>query len=46
VEGISEDHPVHKIPLKKQEKMRAKGINPVLKARDGCGNQRTERVLD
>ncbi|KAJ5091051.1 hypothetical protein NUU61_005921 [Penicillium alfredii] len=26
------DHPVHKIPLEKQEKMRQKGINPVLKA--------------
>ncbi|KAJ5223666.1 hypothetical protein N7468_008208 [Penicillium chermesinum] len=26
------DHPVHQIPLEKQEKMRKKGINPVLKA--------------
>jgi hypothetical protein len=26
------DHPVHKIPLEKQEKMRKKGINPVLYA--------------
>jgi hypothetical protein len=26
------DHPVHKIPLKKQDEMRRKGINPVLKA--------------
>lgn len=26
------DHPVHKIPLEEQEKMRKKGINPVLKA--------------
>ncbi|CAL5867102.1 uncharacterized protein PFLUO_LOCUS1314 [Penicillium psychrofluorescens] len=26
------DHPVHKIPLEKQEKMRKKGINPILKA--------------
>lgn len=26
------DHPVHKIPLEKQEKMRKKGVNPVLKA--------------
>ncbi|KAJ5152079.1 hypothetical protein N7492_010374 [Penicillium capsulatum] len=26
------DHPVHKIPAEKQEKMRAKGVNPVLKA--------------
>ncbi|KAJ5085035.1 hypothetical protein N7532_009806 [Penicillium argentinense] len=26
------DHPVHKIPLEKQEKMRKKGINPVLRA--------------
>ena len=25
-------HPVHEIPLEKQEKMRQKGINPVLKA--------------
>ncbi|UKZ86423.1 uncharacterized protein TrAFT101_002255 [Trichoderma asperellum] len=25
------DHPVHKIPLKEQERMRQKGINPVLK---------------
>lgn len=31
------DHPVHKIPLKKQEKMRKKGINPVLRAEmDEC----------
>lgn len=29
---LPEDHPVHKIPLKKQQKMRQKGINPVLKA--------------
>lgn len=26
------DHPVHKIPLEKQEKLKKKGINPVLKA--------------
>jgi hypothetical protein len=26
------DHPVHKIPAEKQEKMREKGINPVLYA--------------
>jgi hypothetical protein len=26
------DHPVHKIPLEKQEKMKKKGINPVLRA--------------
>lgn len=26
------DHPVHKIPMEEQEKMRKKGINPVLKA--------------
>lgn len=26
------DHPVHQIPLEKQEKMRKKGVNPVLKA--------------
>ena len=26
------DHPVHKIPPEKQAKMRAKGVNPVLKA--------------
>ncbi|KAJ5625296.1 hypothetical protein N7510_001605 [Penicillium lagena] len=26
------DHPVHKIPLEKQEEMRRKGINPILKA--------------
>lgn len=26
------DHPVHKIPLEKQEEMRKKGINPVLRA--------------
>ncbi|KAJ5463770.1 hypothetical protein N7475_008714 [Penicillium sp. IBT 31633x] len=26
------DHPVHKIPLEKQEKMRRKGIDPVLRA--------------
>lgn len=26
------DHPVHKIPVEKQEKMRKKGINPVLRA--------------
>lgn len=26
------DHPVHKIPAEKQEKMRQKGINPVLRA--------------
>ena len=29
---VDKDHPVHKIPLEKQEKMRKKGINPVLKA--------------
>ncbi|KAF9891158.1 hypothetical protein FE257_005094 [Aspergillus nanangensis] len=29
---VGKDHPVHKIPLAKQEKMRAKGVNPVLKA--------------
>lgn len=29
---LGKDHPVHKIPLHEQEKMRAKGINPVLKA--------------
>ena len=29
---IGPDHPVHKIPLEKQEKMRKKGVNPVLKA--------------
>ena len=29
---IGPDHPVHKIPLEKQEKMRQKGVNPVLKA--------------
>ncbi|KAK2591328.1 hypothetical protein QQS21_010981 [Conoideocrella luteorostrata] len=26
------DHPVHKIPLETQDKMRKKGINPVLRA--------------
>lgn len=26
------DHPVHQIPLDKQQKMRERGINPVLKA--------------
>lgn len=26
------DHPVHKVPLEKQEKWRKKGINPVLRA--------------
>ncbi|KAJ5781299.1 hypothetical protein N7457_006459 [Penicillium paradoxum] len=26
------EHPVHKIPLEKQEKMRRKGIDPVLRA--------------
>lgn len=26
------DHPVHKVPLKTQEKWRKKGINPVLRA--------------
>ncbi|PON22160.1 hypothetical protein TGAM01_v209034 [Trichoderma gamsii] len=29
---IPDDHPVHNIPLKEQEKMRQKGVNPVLKA--------------
>lgn len=29
---LPDDHPVHKISLKEQEKMRQKGINPVLKA--------------
>ncbi|PIG82499.1 hypothetical protein AARAC_005773 [Aspergillus arachidicola] len=29
---VRKDHPVHKIPLEKQEKMRAKGIDPVSKA--------------
>ncbi|KAM0262784.1 hypothetical protein ACHAQJ_001578 [Trichoderma viride] len=29
---LPDDHPVHKIPLEKQAKMRQKGINPVLRA--------------
>ncbi|KNG89892.1 hypothetical protein ANOM_001704 [Aspergillus nomiae NRRL 13137] len=29
---VGKDHPVHKIPLEKQEKMRAKGVDPVSKA--------------
>lgn len=29
---LPDDHPVHKIPLEKQAKMRKKGVNPVLKA--------------
>lgn len=39
------DHPVHNIPQDKQEKMRQKGINPVLKAEmdeltNGSGKER------
>lgn len=31
------DHPVHKIPMEKQEKMRKDGVNPILKAEmDQC----------
>lgn len=31
------EHPVHKIPVEKQHKMREKGVNPVLKAEmDQC----------
>lgn len=29
---LPDGHPVHKIPLEQQEKMRQKGINPVLRA--------------
>ncbi|KAH8422300.1 uncharacterized protein LDX57_000058 [Aspergillus melleus] len=29
---MDKNHPVHKIPLEKQEKMRKKGINPAAKA--------------
>lgn len=29
---LPDDHPVHKISLKEQEKMKQKGVNPVLKA--------------
>lgn len=29
---LPDDHPLHKISLKEQEKMRQKGINPILKA--------------
>ncbi|UKZ58736.1 uncharacterized protein TrAtP1_000061 [Trichoderma atroviride] len=29
---LPDDHPVHKISPKEQEKMRQKGVNPVLKA--------------
>lgn len=32
ISKLPEDHPVHKIPPEKQEKMRKKGVNPVLKA--------------
>ena len=32
VSKLPDDHPVHRIPLKKQEKMRKKGVNPVLRA--------------
>jgi hypothetical protein len=31
-DGLPKDHPVHKIPVEEREKMRKKGVNPVLKA--------------
>lgn len=32
VDDVGPDHPVHKVPLEKQAKWRAKGIDPVLRA--------------
>lgn len=32
IADLPPDHPVHSIPLEKQEKMRKKGINPILRA--------------
>lgn len=31
-DGLPKDHPVHRIPVEEREKMRKKGVNPVLKA--------------